>query len=143
MAAPCPAALPHFHNAATRTTRLETLHNRHCAKFGTVSPTASSGRPCTQARRPSPARIADCAGVFNGHWRSPMRSESALQLTTEGRRPQVSAIIPCLNEEEAIGPVVRSVLSNSNQVTEVVVVDGNSADRTVERAAEAGARVIV
>jgi glycosyltransferase involved in cell wall biosynthesis len=56
-------------------------------------------------------------------------------------RPQVSAVIPCLNEEEAIGPVVRAVLSH--QVREVIVVDGNSADRTIERAAEAGARVIV
>jgi glycosyltransferase involved in cell wall biosynthesis len=57
------------------------------------------------------------------------------------RRPQVSAIIPCLNEEEAIGPVVRAVLSH--RVTEVIVVDGNSTDRTAECAAEAGAHVIV
>jgi glycosyltransferase involved in cell wall biosynthesis len=57
------------------------------------------------------------------------------------QRPQVSAIIPCLNEEQAIGPVVRAVLSHN--VSEVIVVDGNSNDRTVECAAEAGARVIV
>lgn len=53
----------------------------------------------------------------------------------------VSAIIPCLNEEEAIGPVVRAVLSHG--VAEVVVVDGGSSDRTVYEAQAAGARVVV
>ena len=54
---------------------------------------------------------------------------------------RVSAIIPCLNEEEAIGAVVRAVLDQG--VGEVIVVDGNSEDRTAERARAAGARVIV
>jgi glycosyltransferase involved in cell wall biosynthesis len=55
--------------------------------------------------------------------------------------PVVSAIIPCIDEEAAIGNVVTAVLAQS--VSEVVVVDGGSKDRTVERATEAGARVIV
>jgi glycosyltransferase involved in cell wall biosynthesis len=53
----------------------------------------------------------------------------------------VSAIIPCLDEETAIGQVVTAVLKQN--VSEVVVVDGGSRDRTVERAEAAGARVIV
>lgn len=53
----------------------------------------------------------------------------------------VSAIIPCLDEEAAIGKVVTAVLSQN--VSEVVVVDGGSKDRAVERATAAGARVIV
>jgi glycosyltransferase involved in cell wall biosynthesis len=53
----------------------------------------------------------------------------------------VSAVIPCLDEETAIGPVVTAVLAQ--KVSEVVVVDGGSRDRTVERAQSAGARVIV
>jgi glycosyltransferase involved in cell wall biosynthesis len=53
----------------------------------------------------------------------------------------VSAIIPCLDEETAIGQVVSDVLAQS--VSEVIVVDGGSRDRTVERAGAAGARVIV
>jgi glycosyltransferase involved in cell wall biosynthesis len=53
----------------------------------------------------------------------------------------VSAVIPCLDEEEAIGAVVRDVLDEG--VAEVIVVDGGSHDRTVERAKEAGARVAV
>src|ERR1700747_3412796 len=55
--------------------------------------------------------------------------------------PVVSAIIPCLDEETAIGQVVTSVLAQN--VSEVVVVDGGSRDRTIERAEAAGARVIV
>jgi glycosyltransferase involved in cell wall biosynthesis len=57
------------------------------------------------------------------------------------RPPVVSAIIPCLDEEAAIGRVVTAVLAQN--VSEVVVVDGGSRDRTVERAGAAGARVIV
>ena len=53
----------------------------------------------------------------------------------------ISAIIPCLDEETAIGQVVRAVLGQ--HVNEVIVVDGGSRDRTVERASTAGARVIV
>ena len=53
----------------------------------------------------------------------------------------VSAIIPCLDEEAAIGPVVTAV--QAQNVSEVVVVDGGSRDRTAERAEAAGARVIV
>jgi glycosyltransferase involved in cell wall biosynthesis len=53
----------------------------------------------------------------------------------------VSAIIPCLDEETAIGQVVTAVLAQ--HVNEVIVVDGGSRDHTVERASAAGARVIV
>jgi glycosyltransferase involved in cell wall biosynthesis len=58
-----------------------------------------------------------------------------------GRGAVVSAIIPCLDEEAAIAAVVAAVLAQG--VSEVVVVDGGSRDRTVERAASAGARVVV
>jgi glycosyltransferase involved in cell wall biosynthesis len=53
----------------------------------------------------------------------------------------VSAVIPCLHEEDTIGAVVRDVLGRS--VREVIVVDGGSRDRTVDRAKAAGARVVV
>jgi glycosyltransferase involved in cell wall biosynthesis len=57
------------------------------------------------------------------------------------QRPNVSAIIPCLDEEEAIGPCVTAVLAHG--LGEVIVVDGGSTDRTAERAAAAGAKVVV
>jgi glycosyltransferase involved in cell wall biosynthesis len=66
----------------------------------------------------------------------------ALPSSQPNRRDhRIWAIIPCLDEEGAIGAVVRSVLEQG--VAEVVVVDGNSRDRTAERARAAGARVII
>lgn len=56
-------------------------------------------------------------------------------------RSTVSVIIPCLDEETAIAPCVAAVRAHG--VGEVIVVDGGSTDRTVEKAAEAGARVVV
>ena len=52
----------------------------------------------------------------------------------------ISVIIPCLNEETPIAGVVSDVLAQN--VDEVIVVDNGSTDRTAERAAAAGARVI-
>jgi glycosyltransferase involved in cell wall biosynthesis len=52
----------------------------------------------------------------------------------------VSVVIPCLNEQEPIGGVVREILLQD--VNEVVVVDNGSTDRTSEEAERAGARVV-
>jgi glycosyltransferase involved in cell wall biosynthesis len=54
---------------------------------------------------------------------------------------QVTVIIPAFNEEQAIADVVREMLSQHHW-REVLVVDDGSSDRTAERAAAAGARVI-
>ena len=52
----------------------------------------------------------------------------------------VSVVIPCLNEAEAIGDVVRDVLAQG--VDEVIVVDNGSTDDTRGNAMRAGARVV-
>lgn len=52
----------------------------------------------------------------------------------------ITAIIPALDEEGAIGSTVARM--NRDLVHEVIVVDNGSQDRTAERAAAAGARVI-
>ena len=54
---------------------------------------------------------------------------------------RVSVIIPCLNEEEPIADVVRDCLATGIP-QEVLVVDNGSTDRTAQRAAAAGARVV-
>jgi glycosyltransferase involved in cell wall biosynthesis len=64
-----------------------------------------------------------------------------MRIDSTAQHRNVGVIIPCLNEEVAIGPCVAAVLASG--VGEVIVVDGQSADRTAERAAAAGARVIV
>ena len=74
----------------------------------------------------------------------PVTSPAAPCLAQDGSNglgAVVSAVIPCLDEEAAIGAVVRGVLSQG--LAEVIVVDGGSRDRTAERAREAGARVVV
>lgn len=68
-------------------------------------------------------------------------ADDAARVLPDSLRKHVTAIIPCLDEEEAIGPCVTAVLSHG--LGEVIVVDGGSADRTAERAATAGAQVVV
>lgn len=53
----------------------------------------------------------------------------------------VSLIIPAYNEEATIGDVVAEFRS-IDAIDEIVVVDNNCRDRTAERAAAAGARVV-
>lgn len=55
--------------------------------------------------------------------------------------PQYSVIIPALNEEALIGRCVAAVRALRDGV-EVIVADGGSDDRTVERAEAAGARAV-
>jgi glycosyltransferase involved in cell wall biosynthesis len=58
----------------------------------------------------------------------------------EGAAAIVSVVVPCLNEEDAIGAVVREVLAQG--VDEVIVVDNGSTDATATRATAAGAHVV-
>ena len=53
----------------------------------------------------------------------------------------VSVVFPAYNEEDNIGTAVKDFLV-AGIVDEVIVVNNNSRDRTAERAAEAGARVV-
>jgi glycosyltransferase involved in cell wall biosynthesis len=57
-----------------------------------------------------------------------------------GTSAVVSVVIPCLDEQEPIGGVVREVLAEG--VDEVIVVDNGSRDATAQRARAAGARVV-
>ena len=53
---------------------------------------------------------------------------------------KISVVIPTLNEEQAIGEVVRAV--PNERVHEIIVVDNGSTDDTAKQASLAGARVI-
>lgn len=55
--------------------------------------------------------------------------------------PKVSIIIPTLNEEQGIGKVLDEIPKGLD--LEVIIVDGNSTDRTVDIAKNKGARVII
>jgi glycosyltransferase involved in cell wall biosynthesis len=56
------------------------------------------------------------------------------------QRPRVALVIPTLNEEAAIAGVIAAIPPGS--VADIVVADSGSADRTVERARCAGARIV-
>ena len=56
------------------------------------------------------------------------------------KRNKVSVIIPVLNEEKTIGNVI-GLVKKSKIVDEVIVIDDNSADNTVEIAIRNGAKV--
>ncbi|HEC75938.1 MAG TPA: glycosyltransferase family 2 protein, partial [Thermoplasmatales archaeon] len=60
---------------------------------------------------------------------------------------KVSIVLPTLNEEEGIGETIDSInmdkFKKKGWDIEILVVDGNSTDRTREIAKEKGARVII
>jgi glycosyltransferase involved in cell wall biosynthesis len=59
---------------------------------------------------------------------------------TAAARPRVTVVIPTLNEEEAIGGVLAAIPAGI--ANEIIVADSGSRDLTVERAREAGARIV-
>jgi glycosyltransferase involved in cell wall biosynthesis len=54
---------------------------------------------------------------------------------------KITVVIPALNEEQAIGEVVRAV--PADRVQDIIVVDNGSTDNTAKQASLAGARVIL
>ena len=59
----------------------------------------------------------------------------------EQKIPRVSLIIPALNEEKSIGSVLNAI--PRELVSEIIVVDNGSTDRTADVARHCGARVVV
>ena len=53
----------------------------------------------------------------------------------------VTVILPTRNEEEAIGPTIDAIPRDWCESLEIMIVDGNSSDRTREIALEKGIRV--
>lgn len=63
----------------------------------------------------------------------------------KNKKPFVSVVLPCLNEEKAVGKCVRDVISvmEKNKIDgEVIVADNNSTDDSIKVAKEAGAKVV-
>lgn len=63
----------------------------------------------------------------------------------ESAPPEISIVLPCLNEEAAIGGCIdalREVIARGNLSAEILVVDNASTDRSAEIAHEHGARVV-
>ena len=58
------------------------------------------------------------------------------------KTPEVSIIIPCLNEETALRRLLPEIQKQKNLVSEILVVDGGSSDATRTVAEQYGARVL-
>ena len=84
-------------------------------------------------------------GVCSGPTSRAIPHMSLLASTALTAPPQISVVIPCLNEEEAVGKVVDQALEGirrSGRSGEVVVVDNASTDRSAEVATAHGAIVV-
>ncbi len=72
---------------------------------------------------------------------------SPMQASNPGKRLKVSIVLPTLNEEGGIGPTIeaidRAAFERAGWDLEILVVDGDSKDRTREEAERRGARVLV
>ena len=77
-------------------------------------------------------------------WQEPAWTADELVAAKAGRR--VSVVLPALDEEATVGPIVAAILpftlGPAPLVDELVVVDSGSTDRTIEVATAAGARVV-
>lgn len=62
----------------------------------------------------------------------------------KAQKPQISIIIPVLNEEKCIAKIIGFLKENSNpkNIKEILVIDGGSSDATVRIASQLGAQVI-
>ena len=69
-------------------------------------------------------------------------------MSTSAHRPTATVVIPCLDEEDAIGDLVREVRAVAEnpatpvEIARILVVDNGSTDRTATVAKEAGACIV-
>src|SRR5205823_13983656 len=106
---------PAREEVAVHARRLPSSRRRLAGRFAGVSPAARRRRDAA-----SPA------------------AETAARLLPS--RAMVTVVIPTLNEELRVAAAVRSAFEAG--ASEVIVVDGGSADATVQVARDAGARVL-
>jgi len=64
------------------------------------------------------------------------------RLKKSRKKMKVSIVIPTYNEEKNIKKVLTDIKKSDVKIHEIIVVDGNSTDRTVEIAKKFGAKVI-
>jgi glucosyl-3-phosphoglycerate synthase len=95
--------------------------------------------------RAVPARVERWFGESNFHHSEFADLRRLVQLK-EKQNVTVSLVLPTLNEEETIGPIVRrairEMVGRVPLLDEILVIDSASTDRTCEIAAAEGARVV-
>ena len=114
-------------------------------RLATRAETLAAADRAAEEARAVPAKVERWFGESNFHHAEFMDLRRLVALK-EKQRLTVSLVLPTLNEEETIGPIVRramrEMVGRVPLLDEVLVIDSMSTDRTREIAEAEGARVV-
>jgi glucosyl-3-phosphoglycerate synthase len=123
----------------------ETIGRQTFEQLAQRAETLVAADRAAEEARAVPARVERWFGESNFHHGEFADLRRLAQLK-EKQRLTISLVLPTLNEEETIGPIVRratrEMVERVPLIDEILVIDSASADRTREIAEEEGARVV-
>jgi nucleotide-binding universal stress UspA family protein len=123
----------------------ETIGHRTFEQLAQKAETLAAADRAAEEARAVPARVERWFGESNFHHAEFAELRRLVQLK-EKQNLTISLVLPTLDEEETIGPIVRramrELMGRAPLLDEIVVVDSASRDRTREVAEAEGARVI-
>ncbi|MFI5226201.1 MAG: universal stress protein, partial [Candidatus Limnocylindrales bacterium] len=123
----------------------ETISNVHFEQLAGRAESLAAADRAAEEVRAVPARVERWFGESNFHHAEFADLRRLVQLK-EKQDLTVSLVLPTLDEEETIGPIVRrairEMMGRVPLLDEVLVIDSASSDRTREIAEAEGARVI-
>jgi glucosyl-3-phosphoglycerate synthase len=123
----------------------ETIGRQTFEQLATRAETLAAADRAAEEARAVPARVERWFGESNFHHAEFADLRRLVQLK-EKQRLSISLVLPTLNEEETIGPIVRramrEMMGRVPLLDEIVVIDSSSTDRTREIAEAEGARVL-
>ena len=123
----------------------ESLSRQTFEQLSQRAETLAAADRAAEDARAIPARVERWFGESNFH-HAEFADLAHLVRLKEQQSLTISLVLPTLNEEETIGPIVRRAIAELVQrvplLDEVLVIDSASTDRTVEIARAEGARVV-
>ncbi|HVL53094.1 MAG TPA: glucosyl-3-phosphoglycerate synthase [Vitreimonas sp.] len=123
----------------------ETIGRQTFEQLAARAETLVAADRAAEEARAIPARVERWFGESNFHHAEFADVGRLVQLKAK-QRLSISLVLPTLNEEETIGPIVRrafrEMVERAPLLDEIVVIDSVSTDRTCEIAAAEGARVV-
>jgi len=123
----------------------ETIERATFEQLAARAETLAAADRAAEEARAVPARVERWFGESNFH-HAEFADLRRLVTLKEKQRLTISLVLPTLNEEETIGPIVRramrEMVGRVPLLDEVLVIDSASTDRTREIAEAEGARVV-
>ena len=124
----------------------ETLERRTFEQLAARAETLAAADRAAEEGRAVPIRVERWFGEANFH-HAEFADLRRLVALKEAQNLTISLVLPTLDEEETIGPIVRramrEMVGRVPLLDEVLVIDSSSTDRTREIAAAEGARVVL